>query len=217
VIEDIYAGPQDTSCRRPSGAGRQRELAELGFVVVQIDGMGTNWRHKAFHDVCWRNLKDGGLPGPHRVAARPPPHAAVARPRAASASSAAAPAARTRWRALLHHGDFYRAASPTAAATTTAWTRSGGTRPGWAGRSGPVRRQSNVTHAASCSGKLLLTVGELDRNVDPASTYQVVNALQQAGKNFDFIPVINAGHGAAETPYGKFRRAEFLVRHLLGN
>jgi dipeptidyl aminopeptidase/acylaminoacyl peptidase len=78
-------------------------------------------------------------------------------------------------------------------------------------------RNSNVTHVAKLSGKLMLIVGELDTNVDPASTAQVVNALTLADKDFEFVPVMNAGHGAAETPFGKRRRAEFLVRHLIGN
>jgi dipeptidyl aminopeptidase/acylaminoacyl peptidase len=76
-------------------------------------------------------------------------------------------------------------------------------------------RNSNVTHAAKLTGKLMLIVGELDSNVDPASTMQVVGALQKAGKDFEFIPVVGAGHGAAETPYGERRRAMFLMRHLL--
>jgi dipeptidyl aminopeptidase/acylaminoacyl peptidase len=54
----------------------------------------------------------------------------------------------------------------------------------------------------------------MDTNVDPASTTQLVAALQKANKDFEFQPIINAGHGAAETPYGKFRRAEFLMRNL---
>ena len=63
VVEDIYAGPQDSYVpkRFQSFYGPQT-LAELGFVVVQIDGMGTSNRSKAFHDVCWRNLGDAGLP-----------------------------------------------------------------------------------------------------------------------------------------------------------
>jgi dipeptidyl-peptidase-4 len=76
-------------------------------------------------------------------------------------------------------------------------------------------RNSNVTHVAKLTGKLMLVVGELDTNVDPASTAQVVSALQKADKDFDFLLVMNANHGAAETPYGKRRRAEFLVRNLL--
>ncbi len=75
-------------------------------------------------------------------------------------------------------------------------------------------RNSNVTHAAKLTGHLLLVVGELDHNVDPASTTQVVGALEKAGKMFEFLPMINSDHGAAESPYGKFRRAEFFIRHL---
>ena len=76
--------------------------------------------------------------------------------------------------------------SPTAAATTTAWTRSGGTSSGWAGRSARTTPRSRTsTNAHKLQGKLLLIVGELDRNVDPASTMQVVNALIKADKDFE--------------------------------
>ena len=73
------------------------------------------------------------------------------------------------------------------------------------------------TTRPSCKGKLVLMVGELDHNVDPASTMQVVNALEKAGKDFEFIVVTGTGNGSAETPYGSKRRAEFLVQNLLGN
>jgi dipeptidyl aminopeptidase/acylaminoacyl peptidase len=76
--------------------------------------------------------------------------------------------------------------------------------------------QSNVTQAKNLTGKLLLVVGELDKNVDPASTLQVANALIKADKDYDLLLVPGAGHGAAETPYGRRRRADFFVRHLLG-
>ena len=62
---------------------------------------------------------------------------------------------------------------------------------------------------------MLLVVGELDRNVDPASTMQVVSALIRADKPFELLVVPGAGHGAAETPYGNKRRREFLWKHLL--
>jgi dipeptidyl aminopeptidase/acylaminoacyl peptidase len=75
---------------------------------------------------------------------------------------------------------------------------------------------SNVTHAARLTGKLLLTFGELDRNVDPASTMQVVNALIKADKDFDLLIVPGADHGAGERPYPARRRMDFFVRHLLG-
>ena len=76
--------------------------------------------------------------------------------------------------------------------------------------------QSNVTNAHKLQGKLLLTVGELDKNVDPASTMQVVNALIAANKDFDLLVFPGAGHGIGESPYGQRRRQDFFVRHLLG-
>jgi len=74
---------------------------------------------------------------------------------------------------------------------------------------------SNVTLAPRLTGKLLLMVGELDNNVDPASTMQVVNALIKAGKDFDLLVVPGAGHGVAPSPYGRRRLQDFFVRNLL--
>ncbi len=73
---------------------------------------------------------------------------------------------------------------------------------------------SNVEDAGKLQGHLLLMVGELDTNVDPSSTAQVIGALQRAGKGFEFMPIMGTGHGAAETPYGSRLRMEFLIRHL---
>jgi dipeptidyl aminopeptidase/acylaminoacyl peptidase len=77
------------------------------------------------------------------------------------------------------------------------------------------REQSNVTQAHRLKGKLLLMVGEMDRNVDPASTMQVVDALIKADKDFDMLVMPGVGHGAAGTPYGKKRMARFFMKHLL--
>jgi dipeptidyl aminopeptidase/acylaminoacyl peptidase len=75
--------------------------------------------------------------------------------------------------------------------------------------------QSNVTQAHRLEGDLLLIVGELDRNVDPASTLQVVDALIKADKPFDMLVMPGVGHGAAGTPYGQKRMTSFFVEHLL--
>jgi dipeptidyl aminopeptidase/acylaminoacyl peptidase len=75
---------------------------------------------------------------------------------------------------------------------------------------------SNVVNAHLLKGKLMLMFGELDSNVDPASTMQVVNALEKANKDFELVIVTGANHGSAETPYGSRRRAEFLARNLIG-
>ena len=64
VIENIYAGPHSSFVPKSfrGVASGMHQLAELGFIVVQIDGMGTSNRSKAFHDVCWKNIKDAGFP-----------------------------------------------------------------------------------------------------------------------------------------------------------
>jgi dipeptidyl aminopeptidase/acylaminoacyl peptidase len=217
VIEKIYAGPHDFFV--PKGWNRfvgQHALAELGFVVVQIDGMGTNWRSRAFHDVCWKNLRDAGFPD------------RIAWLRAAAASRSwmdlervgiygGSAGGQSALGALLFHGDFYKAAAADCGCHDNRmdkiwWNEA------WMGWPvGPeYAENSNVTHAAQLRGKLLLTVGELDRNVDPSSTMQVVNALIKANKDFELLIVPGAGHGAGDSPYGRRRRDDFFVRHLHG-
>jgi dipeptidyl aminopeptidase/acylaminoacyl peptidase len=119
--------------------------------------------------------------------------------------------------ALLHHGGFYKVGVADCGCHDNRmdkiwWNEA------WMGWPvGPeYAASSNVTHAAKLSGKLMLIVGELDRNVDPASTLQVVHALQQADKDFDFVLVVGVGHSAAGTSYGRRRQTDFLVRHLFG-
>ena len=218
VVECIYAGPHDQFVPKSyfpwSG---MNAMAELGFIVVSIDGMGTNWRGKAFHDVCWKNLADSGFPDRIawiKAAAASRPWMDLTRVGIYGGSAGGQNALA----GLLHHGDFYKAGVADCGCHDNrmdkiwwneAWM-------GW-----PVdesyQRNSNVTHIGKLTGKLLLIVGELDSNVDPASTAQVVNALEKADKDFEFLPIMNASHGAAETPYGKRRRAEFLARNLIGN
>jgi dipeptidyl aminopeptidase/acylaminoacyl peptidase len=217
VIESIYAGPHDHHVPKAFGLGlRQRALAELGFVVVQIDGMGTNWRRKGFHDVCWRNLKDSGFPD--RIAwLRAAADAFLELDLSRVGIFGGSAGGQSALGALLHHGEFYKAAAADCGCHDNrmdkiwwneAWM-------GW-----PVgdwyADSSNVTHAHRLAGNLLLTVGELDRNVDPASTLQVVNALIRAGKDFEFVLVPGAGHGVGERPFLVRRRMDFFVRSLLG-
>ncbi|MCB9880306.1 MAG: prolyl oligopeptidase family serine peptidase [Planctomycetes bacterium] len=216
VIEAIYAGPHGHHVPKSFGLGiRQRRLAELGFIVVQIDGMGTNWRSKAFHDVCWQNLADAGLPDRIawlRAAAKQHPELDLTRVGIYGGSAGGQNALA----ALLHHGDFYVAAAADCGCHDNRmdkiwWNEA------WMGTLGPhYAENSNVTHAAKLQGKLLLTVGELDKNVDPASTLQVVDALIRAGKDFEFCLVPGAGHGIGEGPYLFRRRQDFFVRALHG-
>lgn len=215
VVEEIYAGPHSAFVPKDFQLlPRQHAIAELGFIVVQIDGMGTNHRGKAFHDVCWKNLKDAGLPDRMawiRAAAKTRPWMDLSRVGIYGGSAGGQSA----MRAVLDHHDFYKVAVADCGCHDNRmdkiwWNEQ------WMGW--PVdasyAASSNVDDAHRLGGKLLLIVGELDRNVDPASTMQVVGALQKAGKMFDFVPIAGAGHGAAETPYGSRVRMEFLARHL---
>ena len=215
IVEDIYAGPHGHFVPKRWGLGeRQRRLAELGMVVVQIDGMGTNWRHRAFHDVCWRNLADAGLPDRIlwlRAAAASNPQLDLERVGVFGGSAGGQSALA----ALLHHGDVYKVAVADCGCHDNRmdkiwWNEA------WMGY--PIgawyEASSNVTHAHELQGKLLLTVGELDRNVDPASTMQVADALIRAGKDFELVVVPGGGHGVGETSYLVRRRAEFFAKWL---
>jgi dipeptidyl aminopeptidase/acylaminoacyl peptidase len=216
IVEDIYAGPHGAFA--PKDFDRQvrmHQIAELGFIVVKMDGMGTNHRGKAFHDVCWKNLKDAGFPDRKlwiKEAAKTRPWMDLNRIGICGGSAGGQNA----MRALLDHHDFYKVAVADCGCHDNRmdkiwWNEQ------WMGW--PIdesyKLSSNVEDAAKLQGHLLLIVGELDTNVDPSSTTQVVGALQKAGKTFDFMPIIGAGHGAAETPYGSKLRMEFLVRHLM--
>ena len=217
VIEDIYAGPHGYFVPKEWGLGiRQRTLAELGFIVVQIDGMGTNWRSRAFHDAVWKNLADSGFPDRiawMRAAAARHPEMDLTRVGIFGGSAGGQSALA----ALLHHGDFYKAAVADCGCHDNRmdkiwWNEA------WLGWPiGPeYTDNSNVTHASKLTGKLLLTFGELDHNVDPSSTMQVVNALMKADKDFEMLIVPGSDHGAGEQPYMVRRRMDFFVRNLLG-
>ena len=217
VIEDIYAGPHShfvTKEFRPILPSQS--LAELGFIVVKMDGMGTNWRSRAFHDVAWKNLADSGFPD--RVAvikalAARHPEMDLSNGVGIFGGSAGGQSAMA---GLLHHGDFYTVGVADCGCHDNRmdkiwWNEA------WMGLVGPhYAEQSNVTNAHKLKGKLMLIVGELDTNVDPASTMQVVNALVKADKDFDLLVMPGVGHGAAGHPYANRRQQDFFVRHLLG-
>jgi dipeptidyl aminopeptidase/acylaminoacyl peptidase len=215
VVEQIYAGPQSAYVPKAFRSFYEMQvLAELGCIVVQIDGMGTSQRSKAFHEVCWRNLGDAGFPDRIawlKAAAARYPFMDLERVGIYGGSAGGQNALR----ALLAHEEFYKVAVADCGCHDNRmdkiwWNEL------WMGW--PIgahyEEQSNVTQAHRLQGKLLLIVGEMDENVDPASTMQVVNALIKADKDFELLVIPGRGHGAAETEYGKRRRAEFLARHL---
>jgi dipeptidyl aminopeptidase/acylaminoacyl peptidase len=224
VIEDIYAGPQDSFVPKSFGLqDRFFSLANLGFIVVQIDGMGTANRSKAFHDVCWHNLGDGGFPDRIawiKAAAALHPEMDLSRVGIFGTSAGGQSAAG----AVIFHPEFYKAAVANSGChdnriDKASWNEQ------WMGYMPPGKiwtkdpdnwysRSSNIDNAAKLGGKLLLIVGELDDNVPPESTLRFVDALIKAGKDFDFLEVPGANHGAA-SPITQRRTQDFFVQTLL--
>ncbi|MSU51200.1 MAG: S9 family peptidase [Opitutus sp.] len=213
VIERIYAGPHGYFT--PKAFGAHDALLERGFIVVQSDGMGTAGRSKKFHDVAWRNVADAGFPDRIawiKAAAAKYPELDLSRVGIYGTSAGGQSALG----ALLFHGDFYHAAASDCGCHDNRMDKIWWNEQWFGWPVGPhYAENSNVTHAAKLRGQLFLAVGELDRNVDPASTYQVANALVRADKPFEYLVMPGAGHGVFRTPYGRKRLEDFFVRAFL--
>ena len=218
IIEYIYAGPHSSFVPKDFGTYYygMSSLAELGFIVVQIDGMGTSNRSKAFHDVAWKNLKDAGFPDRKlwiKAAARKYPYMNTEKVgihgRSAGGQSSAG--------ALIFHPDFYDVAVSSAGCHDNRmdkiwWNEQ------WMGYPiGPhYAESSNTVNAAQLEGDLMLIVGELDDNVDPASTFQFADALIKANKDFELVVRPGMGHSAGNHEYAQRKRKDFFVQHLMG-
>lgn len=216
VIEKIYSGPHDFFVPKSyMSHDEAHRIANEGFVVVLIDGMGTNWRSKAFHDVAHKNLKDAGFPDRiawMKAAASTRPWMDIKRVGVFGGSAGGQNA----MAALLFHNDFYSVAAADCGCHDNRmdklwWNEA------WMGY--PVDQSyadsSNVANAEKLQGKLLLTVGELDTNVDPASTMQVVKALNNADKDYELLVIPGGEHGVATNDgYTMRRTRDFLYRNL---
>ena len=215
VIEYIYAGPHDSHVPKSfSMVHRCSELSELGFITVMIDGMGTANRSKAFHDVCWQNLKDAGFPDRIawiKSAAEKYPEMDIEKMGIYGTSAGGQNA----MGALLFHPEFYKVGVASCGCHDNRmdkmwWNEQ------WMGY--PVGKHyaesSNVVNAHLLEGQLMLMLGELDNNVDPSSTLQVVNELIKHNKEFEFVILPGAGHTDGGK-YGERKRRDFFVKHLL--
>jgi dipeptidyl aminopeptidase/acylaminoacyl peptidase len=216
VIEDIYAGPQGSFVPK-SFSTRTEPLTQLGFVVVQMDGMGTNNRSKAFHDVAWHNLKDAGFPDRilwHKAVAAKYPWYDITRVGIFGTSAGGQSA----MGALLFHPEFYKVAVSNSGCHDNRmdkiwWNEQ------WMGWPiGPqYSESSNVDNAWRLQGKLMLVVGLMDHNVDPSSTFQVADRLIRAHKTFDLLVVPEADHGT-RGPWSRYTDRnlfDYFVRNLL--
>jgi dipeptidyl aminopeptidase/acylaminoacyl peptidase len=216
VVEYIYAGPHDSFVPKTFAATRRfTSLTELGFIVVQMDGMGTANRSKAFHDVCWHNLKDSGFPDRilwHQAAAKKYPYYDTSRVGIYGTSAGG----QSSTAALLFHSDFYKAAVSACGCHDNRMDKASWNEQ-WMGYPvGPhYAANSNITNAGNLRGKLLLIVGELDHNVPPESTLRLVDALVKANKDFDLLVVPGMDHSDGGV-YGRRRLQDYFVRHLHG-
>jgi dienelactone hydrolase len=217
VIENIYAGPHTSSVPKSFSPiiSEMHQLAELGFIVVQIDGMGTSNRSKAFHDVCWKNLKDAGFPDRilwMKAAAKKYPYMDLTRVGIYGTSAGGQNAAG----AVLFHPEFYSVAVAACGCHDNRMDRMWWNEQwmGW-----PIgmeyAQSSNVENAWRLKGKLLLINGEMDNSVDPSSTTQLINALIKANKEFDYLFIPGAKHTSGGI-YGERKRRDFFVKYLLG-
>ncbi|MDO5570701.1 MAG: DPP IV N-terminal domain-containing protein [Bacteroidales bacterium] len=215
VLEYIYAGPGHHYVPKDFVDVNyfMHPMTELGFIVVQIDGMGTSYRSKSFEDVTYKNLYDAGLKDRMlwiKAAAEKYPYMDISRVGIYGGSAGGQNA----MAATLQYPDFYKAAYSGCGCHDNRmdkiwWNEQ------WMGY--PIDSQyvkcSNVENAKNLKTPLMLMVGELDDNVDPSSTMQVVNALIKADKDFEllFVPGVNhqLGNGWAE-----HKRMDFFVRNL---
>jgi dipeptidyl aminopeptidase/acylaminoacyl peptidase len=223
IISHIYPGPFIGSVGRWNfkGGGEDHALAELGFVVVQIDHLGTSLRSRAFHHNYYGNFGDNGLPDHitviKQLAARYP---FIDLDRVGIFGHSGGGFASTD--AMLRYPDFFKVAVSGAGNHDNRSYNIG-----WAEKyMGELERDSvrgtdnfttsaNQTMAANLRGKLLLMHGDMDDNVHPANTIQLVNELIKANKDFDLIMAPDRAHGLNE-PYFIRRRWDYFVMHLLG-
>src|SRR5882762_6504606 len=218
IIEQIYTGPQGFFVPKTVTASfRLQAMAELGFIVVMVDGRGTVGRSRAFHQFSYRNL--GGAFDDHlalikQMAARYP-YMDIARVGIYGTSAGGYGAAH----AMLVHPEFYKVGVSISgdhdARLDKAWWNE-------AYQGYPVQddytAQSNVTMADRLEGHLLLEHGDIDDNVHPVETMRFVDALMKANKNFDMLLVPNMYHGESgdHAQYLVRRRWDYFVEHLLG-
>ena len=221
ILDNIYPGPQVGSVGAWNFTARHepRALAELGFIVIQLDHMGTPGRSKAFHDFYFGNMGDNGLPDHivaiKQLAAR---HRFIDIERVGIYGHSGGGFASTD--AILRYPDFFKVA------VSGAGNHDNRTYGFFWGEKyqGLLRKtpdgkdnyeaSANYTLAGNLKGKLLLMHGDMDNNVHPANTLRVVDALIKANKDFDMLIVPDAAHGLPD--YTIRKQWDYFVRHLLG-
>ena len=223
IVNYLYPGPQGGSVGSRSFRASHRDLqaiAELGFVGVELDAMGTPGRSKTFHETYYGNMGDNGLPdqiaGIRQLADRYP-WMDIDKVGIYGHSGGGFAAAD----AIMRYPDFYDVAvSQAGNHDQRNYEDDWGEK--WQGLlveypDGTTNydNQANQLLAENLKGKLLIAHGTLDSNVPPSNTMLVVNALIAANKDFDLVLMPNRRHGFGNEPYMMRRRWDYFVRHLL--
>ena len=226
IVNYIYPGPWGSSVGSRNFSpvrGDHQALAELGFVVVAIDGMGTEWRSKSFHDFYYGNMGDNTLPdqiaGMRELASR---HRWIDINRAGIWGHSGGGFATAS--AMFRHPDFFKVGVSQAGNHDNRvyeddWGErfQGLLRPNVDGGGTSYDNQANQLVAQNLRGRLLLAHGAMDNNVPPYNTYLVVDALVKANKDFDLIIYPHQRHGfGVDNNYMMRRRWDYFVKHLMG-
>ena len=224
VVNYLYPGPQSGSVGSRSFRASHRDfqaLAELGFVVIELDAMGTPMRSKTFHEAYYGNMGDNGLPdqvaGIRQLAERYP---WIDLDRVGIYGHSGGGFASTA--GILSYPDFYKVAvSQAGNHDNRNYEDDWGEK--WQGLlvehadgTTSYDNQANQLKAHNLKGKLLIAHGTLDDNVPPSNTMLMVDALIEANKDFDLLLLPNRRHGFGNEPYMMRRRWDYFVRHLLG-
>lgn len=224
VVNYIYPGPQVGSIRGRhfrSARGDNQAIAELGFIVVEIDALGTPGRSKSFHDFYYGNMGDSGIPDQvaaiKQLAKR---YQWLDDSRVGIWGHSGGGFASTR--ALLTFPDFYQVAVSQAGNHDNRnyadeWgEKYHGLLVANDDGSTNYDSQANQLDVGSLQGKLLIAHGTTDTNVTPYNSLVVVEALIKANKDFDMLMLPNRGHGFAREPYMMRKRWDYFVEHLMG-
>jgi dipeptidyl-peptidase-4 len=226
IVNNVYPGPQTGSCGGRSFSASHRDmqpLAELGFVVVCIDGMGTPWRSKAFHEFYYGNLGDNTIPdqvaGMKELAKK---YSWIDISKAGMYGHSGGGNATAA--AMFNYPDFFKVGIAESGNHDQRdyeddWAER------WSGLevknpdgTSNYDSQANQNIAKNLKGKLLLAHGTMDNNVPPNNTLLVVDALIKANKDFDLLMIPNVQHGYAEASlYMARRRWDYFVKNLAGN
>ncbi len=224
IIDHIYPGPQ---VYRTSphfslygvifrSTWTAQALAELGFIVLHIDGFGTPGRSKAFHDTTYQNMADCGIPD-HVVAIKQlaDKYKFIDLERVGITGYSGGAYAATR--AILMYPDFFKVAVAAAGNhDLRCYPASYGEKYNSLDTT-TYADQSNAAHAEKLQGKLLLIHGEMDDNVHPCATMQLIDALIKHNKDFDMLMMPNQNHRSTfDHPYYWRRHWDYFVQHLLG-